>query len=43
MELPFPEISAETDKKLSNLVDAVLKGNKNAVKEIDNQINTLFF
>ena len=39
MELPFPVISAETDQKLAGLVDEVLKGNKNAVKEIDVVIN----
>ena len=39
MELPFPEISVETDKKLTQLVDEVLKGNKEAVKEIDEVIN----
>ena len=43
LELPFPEISAETDKKLTELVDEVLKGNKEAVKEIDEVINKLFF
>lgn len=43
MELPFPEISAETDKKLTNLVDEVMKGNKNAMEEIDDEINKLFF
>lgn len=42
MELPFPEITPEMDEKLTKLVDKVLKGNKNAVKEIDNQINKLF-
>lgn len=42
MELPFPEITPEMDEKLTKLVDKVLKGNKEAVKEIDNQINTLF-
>ena len=39
LELPFPEISAETDKKLTELVDEVLKGNKDAIKEIDDVIN----
>lgn len=42
MELPFPEITPEMDEKLTKLVAKVLKGNKNAVKEIDNQINKLF-
>lgn len=42
MELPFPEITTEINEKLTKLVDKVLKGNKNAVKEIDNQINKLF-
>ena len=41
MELPFPEISAETDKILSNLVDEVLKGNKEALQLIDNEIDTV--
>ena len=42
MELPFPEISPETDKILTELVDEVLKGNKEAVKEIDSEINSIF-
>ena len=41
MELPFPEITPEMDKKLTNLVDEVLKGNKEAIKEIDEVINGL--
>lgn len=39
MQLPFPEISPDTDKKLTELVDEVLKGNKDAQKEIDDVIN----
>ena len=42
MELPFPEISEETDKKLTQLVDEVLRGNKEAVKAIDNAIFDVF-
>ena len=42
MELPFPDISPETDKKLTELVDDVLNGNKEAVKEIDSEINSIF-
>ena len=42
MELPFPEISPETDKILTELVDDVLNGNKEAVKEIDSEINSIF-
>ena len=42
LELPFPEISPETDKKLTELVDEVLKGNKEAVNDIDEVINKLF-
>ncbi len=42
MELPFPEISAETDKKLTSLVDEVLKGNSEAVKLIDSEIFKVF-
>ena len=42
MELPFPEISAETDKKLTKLVDEVLKGNQNAIKTIDEIIFDVF-
>ena len=38
MELPFPEISPEIDKKFTDLVDEVLKGNKEALKEIDDTI-----
>jgi hypothetical protein len=42
LELPFPEISPEIDKKLTDLVDEVLKGNKKAVQLIDNEVATLF-
>ena len=42
MELPFPEISPETDKKLTELVDEVLKGNKEALNDIDTLIYSLF-
>ena len=35
MELPFPEITPETDRKLTKLVDEVLKGNQNAIKTIN--------
>lgn len=42
LELPFPEITPETDKKLTKLVDEVLKGNKNAIKEIDAVIFRIF-
>jgi len=42
MELPFPEISAETDKKLTSLVDEVLNGNKNAVNTINELIYNVF-
>lgn len=42
MELPFPEISDETDQKLTELVDEVLKGNKEAVQRIDYEIDTIF-
>ena len=42
MELPFPEISPETDIKLTKLVDKVLKGNKEAVQLIDAEINSIF-
>ena len=42
MELPFPEISAETDKKLTELVDEVLNGNKESIKKIDNVIFNFF-
>ena len=40
--LPFPKISAETDKKLSALVDEALKGNTDAINEIDNNIFSLY-
>ena len=40
--LPFPKISAETDKKLSALVDAALQGNTEAPKEIDDLIFSLY-
>ena len=42
MELPFPEISPETDQKLTQLVDDVLKGNQNAIKTIDEIIFDVF-
>ena len=42
MELPFPEITPEIDKKLTKLVDEVLLGNQSAIKEIDVVINKLF-
>ena len=42
MELPFPEISPDTDTKLTDLVDEVLKGNKEAMQLIDNEIETIF-
>ncbi len=42
MELPFPEILPETDKKLTQLVDEVLKGNGEAVKLIDSEIFKVF-
>ena len=42
MELPFPEISEETDKRLTQLVDEVLKGNKEAMEVIDNEVDALF-
>ena len=40
--LPFPKISAETDKKLTTLVDAALQGNIEAPKEIDDLIFSLY-
>ncbi len=42
MELPFPEISADTDKRLTQLVDEVLKGDVVAMKIIDNEVAKLF-
>lgn len=42
MELPFPEISPDTDKKLTKLVDEVLKGNKEMMEVIDNEVAALF-
>jgi len=42
LELPFPEISTETDKKLTELVDEILKGNKEAVNDIDDLIYSIF-
>lgn len=42
MELPFPEISAETDKKLTRLVDDVLSGDKNALKNINDLVCKIF-
>ena len=42
MELPFPSISYETDKKLTELVDEVLKGNKEAKNSINELIYNVF-
>ena len=42
LELPFPDISPEIDKKLTKLVDEVLKGNKSAIKTIDAAIINIF-
>jgi hypothetical protein len=42
LELPFPEISPETDKKLTKLVDEVLKGNKEAINDIDDLIYSIY-
>ncbi|MBO2524012.1 MAG: hypothetical protein CW336_09235 [Bacteroidetes bacterium] len=42
MELPFPEISPETNENLTKLVDEVLKGNKEAMEVIDNEVDALF-
>ena len=43
MELPFPEISPETNENLTKLVDEVLKGNNKALNKIDVLIYNLFF
>ena len=40
--LPFPKISSEDDKKLSALVDEALKGNNEAVEEIDKAVFALY-
>ena len=40
--LPFPKISAETNKQLTALVDEALKGNADALKEIDSVIFALY-
>ena len=40
--LPFPKIDAETDKKLSALVDQALSGDKEAQTEIDDLIFSLY-
>ena len=40
--LPFPKIDAETDRKLSALVDEGLRGNGNAVAAIDKVIFELY-
>jgi hypothetical protein len=40
--LPFPKIDAETDKKLSALVDQALSGDKDALTEIDDLIFSLY-
>jgi len=43
MELPFPEISPETNENLTKLVDEVLKGNNKALNKIDVLIYNLYF
>jgi len=40
--LPFPKITPEEDKKFSALVDEALKGDDNAVEEIDKTIFSLY-
>ena len=40
--LPFPKITTETDKQLTALVDEALKGDKEAPKEIDSLIFSLY-
>jgi len=40
--LPFPKIDVETDKKLSALVDEALKGNTDAINEIDKTVFSLY-
>ena len=40
--LPFPKITAEQDEKLSALVDCALSGDKEAPKEIDSLIYSLY-
>ena len=40
--LPFPKITAEQDKQLTALVDRALSGDKDASKEIDALINSLY-
>ena len=40
--LPFPKITAETDKQLTALVDKALKGNVEAVAEIDKVIFAMY-
>ena len=40
--LPFPKITSEQDKQFTALVDRALDGDKNAPKEIDNLIFTLY-
>ena len=42
MELPFPAISPEIDKKLTELVDEVLKGNNKAENTINELIYNVF-
>ena len=40
--LPFPKVSPEEDKRLSVLVDSALLGDKEAPKEIDSMIYSLY-
>ena len=40
--LPFPKITSEQDRQFTALVDRALDGDKDAPKEIDNLIFTLY-
>ena len=40
--LPFPEITKETDDRLSDLVDEALQGNTDAIAEIDKVVLNLY-
>jgi len=41
-ELPFPEISKEENETIENLVDQVLAGNREKIKEIDMMVENIF-
>lgn len=42
LELPFPVLTAEEDKKFSEYVDKILNGNKQVFNELEREINNFY-